>query len=222
MSADIKNAATWWKALDTEWDDLYEILAHHMDMGHPAHEKPGRGSTPRTGRDISRELAWLRIHRDPKIARYLFGAWNLASEAYARSRPPGWSTLCDLLSEEWAVQPDAPDYDEVNAGVVVQPIDRWCAVEDCIAAPTCCGAYEGSPVRELRCDTHCGHGGEDGKCSPIAIGAHSCEHCETAAGVPAHTIPQFCTSCGERMLLPERQRATVEQEWTCDKCRCAK
>ena len=43
-----------------------------------------------------------------------------------------------------------------------------CAVVDCTSLPTCFGQYESeeNPIA-FSCDTHCGHGNEDGRCDPV-------------------------------------------------------
>lgn len=90
----------WWNAVDGHWDNLQEIIAHNIDMCHPAYDVPGSDKSPATGRTISAELEHLKQTRDhQRLARYFHAAWGLASESYAWS-VPSWGTLCDLCSEE--------------------------------------------------------------------------------------------------------------------------
>lgn len=89
----------WWSAVDGAWGDLMEIVAHHLDIFHPAYEVPGDATSPPTGRDVGDELVHLKKTRDRRLARYFAASWGMASEAYCWS-VPNWGTLCDLLSEE--------------------------------------------------------------------------------------------------------------------------
>jgi len=98
--ATINNVGDWWAAVDGAWGDLTDIVAHHMDVFHPAYEVPGDAKSPPTGRDIGDELTHLKTTRDRRLARYFAAAWFMANEAYCWS-VPNWGTLCDLLSEEW-------------------------------------------------------------------------------------------------------------------------
>lgn len=94
--------AEWWSNVDSAWDDLLEIIAHHLSLSSPAHETPGDGATPKTGRTILQELSHLKETRDSKLARYFSAVWCLASDAYAWS-VPGWGEFCDLCSEEYVL-----------------------------------------------------------------------------------------------------------------------
>lgn len=93
----------WWRILDENWEELLSILADKLNFDFPAYDPPGRADGTLTGRSIGVELEHLRKNRDgERLARYLFAAWDLASEAYAWS-VPGWGVLCDLLSEEYVL-----------------------------------------------------------------------------------------------------------------------
>lgn len=122
--SEINNAADWWKAVDDEWDHLTAIIFHRIDPHHPAHETPGDPETPKTGRTILAEVEHLRVTRDVRLARYFHAAWGMASEAYAWS-VPGWGTLCDLCSEDWAIHPEALGYDPCD----VPPVKDTVMVE---------------------------------------------------------------------------------------------
>jgi hypothetical protein len=73
---------------------------------HPAHEKPGDALAKTTGRTISQELEHLRALRTAAsghlLCRYFNVVWAMCSDAFAWS-VPGWGELCDLCSEEWAL-----------------------------------------------------------------------------------------------------------------------
>jgi len=98
----------YWKLVNDGWDDLLNIIAHHLDLEYPAYESPGDPTSLMTGRNVLQEILHLHKTRDPKIARYFNAAWCLASDAYAWS-VPFWGAFCDLCSEEWVLHGDAPD-----------------------------------------------------------------------------------------------------------------
>lgn len=93
----------WWDSVDDNWDNLLELASAQLDLNSPAHERPGQEDSPMTGLTIIEEMNSLKRGRNPKLARYFAGIWTLASDAFARSRPPGWITLCDLCSEEYVL-----------------------------------------------------------------------------------------------------------------------
>ena len=105
----IETQQDWWETVDRAWDSLVDIIAHHMKMGSPAYEIPGKDSSSETGRTISEEIDFLRENRDSKLARYFHASWGMASDAYAYS-VPGWGALCDLCSEDWVFYEEPPDY----------------------------------------------------------------------------------------------------------------
>ena len=105
---EIKTKEDWWALVDSYWDSLCDIIAHHMMMLSPAYETPGKDHTPQTGRTISAEIDFLKENKDPKLARYFHASWVLASDAYAYS-VPGWAVLCDLCSEDWVFHEEPPD-----------------------------------------------------------------------------------------------------------------
>ena len=72
--ATINNVGDWWAAVDGAWGDLTDIVAHHMDVFHPAYEVPGDAKSPPTGRDIGDELTHLKTTRDRRLARYFAAA----------------------------------------------------------------------------------------------------------------------------------------------------
>ena len=108
----LDSADAYWKSVNDGWDDLLNIIAHHIDLNSPAHDIPGDGTSPLTMRTVLEELIHLKKTQDPKIVRYFAAAWCLASDAYAWS-VPFWGSFCDLCSEEWVLQgdeePDVPD-----------------------------------------------------------------------------------------------------------------
>lgn len=109
----IDSVSDWWQVVDDNWDDLLEIIAHHMDLGHPAYEIPGNDKSKMTGRSILREVHHLKSTRDQRLCRYFAAAWSLASDAYAWS-VPSWGALCDLCSEEWVFDPEQnPENDPI-------------------------------------------------------------------------------------------------------------
>ena len=99
---EIRTPEDWWKAVEYQWPNLVVILGTWLDFQSPAYDIPGDPRSQMTGRNVVEELEYLKQTMDNRrLARYFFAAWDLASESYARSRPPGWNMLCDLLSEEW-------------------------------------------------------------------------------------------------------------------------
>jgi len=92
------NKKEWWDLVDYHWDNLLEIVFHHIDAFAKAYEIPGNKQSDFTGRNIVEELAYLRENKDEKLESYLSESWFLASDAYAWS-VPSWGVLCDLLSE---------------------------------------------------------------------------------------------------------------------------
>lgn len=98
----IETPQNWWKVVELQWDNLLSIIADQMNLSHLAYKTPGDADSPTTGRSILQEITRLRKIHDPKLARYFHAAWGLASDAYAWS-VPGWGSLCDLCSEEWAL-----------------------------------------------------------------------------------------------------------------------
>jgi hypothetical protein len=106
---EIRNVDDWWKVCDDEWDNLMEIIAHTMDIFSPAYDIPGNNKSTPTGKDINAELKHLKKTKDhDRLCRYFNAAWNLASEAYAAERVPGWLAMCDLCSEEWVFNENRP------------------------------------------------------------------------------------------------------------------
>jgi hypothetical protein len=108
----IRNAADWWRALEEDWDSLLSIVANFIDFRSPAMDPPGRPCSDGgkvTGRTVLDELNHLKAKGTPEagwaLARYFNAAWGMASDAYAWG-VPGWGTLCDLCSEEWAIRPE--------------------------------------------------------------------------------------------------------------------
>jgi len=96
----------WWSLLNEHWENLLEIIGHHIDFNYPAFDPPGDSNGFPTGRKTYAEMEHLRKTEDPRLARYLGAAWCLASEAYAWS-VPSWGVLCDLLSEEYVLDEGA-------------------------------------------------------------------------------------------------------------------
>jgi len=101
----VDSPKNWWKTVDAWWDELVDIIAHHMQLNHPAYETPGDSKSAPTGRTISEEILHLKEVRDSKLVRYFSAAWCMASDAYAYS-VPGWSRLCELCSEEYLLYED--------------------------------------------------------------------------------------------------------------------
>jgi hypothetical protein len=109
----IETPADYWALVDDCWQQLLEIVGHHIQLDAPAHEKPGEGDSPMTGRNVLQELGHLKKTRDPKIVRYFNAAWCMASEAYCWS-VDRWGDFCDLCSEEWVLH-DKPAQDPTVA-----------------------------------------------------------------------------------------------------------
>ena len=104
----IKNKEDWWNLLDIHWDNIKDIVFHHLDPNAPAYEIPGNSESPLTGRLLFLELEHLKSKRDPKIHRYLNVSWCMASDAYAWS-VPSWGPFCDLCSENWVFDEEPLD-----------------------------------------------------------------------------------------------------------------
>lgn len=102
---EILTPSDWWNVVDDNWMHLRTIIHHQINVYEPATESPGDGSINMTGRSIALEIERLKEHRDQRLCRYFFAAWDMASDAYAWS-VPGWSELCDLCSEEWVFDQD--------------------------------------------------------------------------------------------------------------------
>lgn len=96
----------WWALLDLRWNEVKEIVFHHLDPNHPAYEIPGCASSKPTGRTIHEELEFLKTQQTHEtgctLCRYFNAVWGMASEVYAWS-VPGWGDFCDLCSEEWVL-----------------------------------------------------------------------------------------------------------------------
>ncbi len=101
----IKDASDYWAVCDKWWDQIIEMAADQLDLNSPAFDIPGKSESPMTGRTILEEMNFLKRERSTKLPRYFNAIFHLASEAYAYSKP-GWSQLCDLCSEDWAIQPE--------------------------------------------------------------------------------------------------------------------
>jgi hypothetical protein len=102
---EIRTPDDWWQAVEEQWAWLVVILGTWLDFQGLAYDTPGDPTSQMTGRNVVEELEHLKQTRDSRrLARYFFAAWDTASETYAKSRPPGWNTLCDLLSEEWVFE----------------------------------------------------------------------------------------------------------------------
>lgn len=99
---EIKNKEDWWRGVDDHWENLLDIIFHHMDCRHAAYEIPGDAKSKPTGRNILDEVEYLRKNRNEKLARYFSTTWCLASDAYAWT-VPSWGVLCDLCSEEYVL-----------------------------------------------------------------------------------------------------------------------
>jgi len=56
------------------------------------------------------ETEHLLKTKNTDYARYLFVAWDVASRVFATSLAPGWSVLCDLLSEEIVLYEEYDNY----------------------------------------------------------------------------------------------------------------
>ena len=109
----ITNIETYWKVVDENWDDLLNIIFHHIDPRHQAYEEPGQSDSKMIFRNgklvtILEEVLFLKKNRDRKLVRYFTSTWCLASDAYAWS-VQGWGTFCDLCSEEWVFD-ESNDY----------------------------------------------------------------------------------------------------------------
>lgn len=98
----IETEQDWWNLVDYQWDNLLVMAGDQLDLNHDAYEDPGNPESKMTGRRVLEEMVYLKKQKDPKLARYFNAIWGLASDSYAYS-VPGWSDLCDLCSEEWAL-----------------------------------------------------------------------------------------------------------------------
>jgi len=103
MRKPIASKEDWWNLVDSTWDDLREIVFHHISPWAPAHEAPGDAASPRTGRIVEDELEHLRATRDKRLHCYLNVSWCMASDSYAWS-VANWGAFCDLCSESWVFQ----------------------------------------------------------------------------------------------------------------------
>ena len=106
----------WWDQLKNNLGDILVVIKDQMDLNHPAYQTPGNENSPMTGRTILEEINFLIKRKDRKIVRYLHATWMLATESYARNPRSiaGWSAICDLCSEEWALYPDEPENSAQN------------------------------------------------------------------------------------------------------------
>ena len=99
----INNKEEWWKLLDEHWDNIRDIIFHHLDPNAPSYTIPGDNKSALTGLLLFKELEVLRDARDPKLNRYLNVSWCMASDTYAYS-VPSWSQFCNLCSENWVFE----------------------------------------------------------------------------------------------------------------------
>ena len=100
----LNNANDWWSLLEKQWDNILDLAYSVFEMDSLAYETPGNPDADLTGRKVGQEIEHLKKTRDrEKLPRYLYAIWHLTSDNIARSNPPGWSTLCDLCSEEWCL-----------------------------------------------------------------------------------------------------------------------
>lgn len=111
----IRTRQDWWNAVEEHWDNLLNIIGDQIDLYSLATEQPGKYDSELTGRTILQELAILKNNKNPKLVRYFAGAWCIASEAYAWSKP-SWGTLCELCSEEYLLYDEDIEYSGEEVG----------------------------------------------------------------------------------------------------------
>lgn len=139
MSADIRNAADWWKAVDAEWPHLLTLIAdwhparpaqsHQLPITAPAAERACKGVREDIRREAGVEDMSLlpsdvgvlvdaeryRLERNPELYSIFSATWFGVPESRSVHGWRGFSTLCDLCSESWALNPADP----ANDGVIL-------------------------------------------------------------------------------------------------------
>mgnify|MGYP001564782736 CR=1 FL=1 len=95
----IKNKEDWWKCLEDNWVDLITILSRFLPIA-DYDILDEKGNIKISEHRMIVEIEKLKSEKDPKIARYLFGAWIAAPDHPSIHKIKGWYILCDLLNEE--------------------------------------------------------------------------------------------------------------------------
>ncbi len=93
-----KTKDKWWALVDEHWPDLVSLL--HRFIGMNDHENiDGKLTIEPRAVEIER----MKRERNPRLARYLNGAWGNAPDVPGLSEITGWDLLCDLCSEEYVL-----------------------------------------------------------------------------------------------------------------------
>lgn len=105
----IEDAQTWWGTLDDAWPDILVILDRFLGQRTPSGARVGglsvlADANTIQGRSVLQVVEVARRDRDHEtLLKYLNAAWWAAPDAPWIHEVPGWSDLCELCSEDWAV-----------------------------------------------------------------------------------------------------------------------
>jgi hypothetical protein len=109
---DINNANDWYKVADTHREPILEMMtAFGYNCDQP---KPILTDDPpciRVGESIRQAYTRLVRDRDPEAARLMHRLWAGLPDRPEIHSHSGFSPLCSLCSEDWALQPDHPYYE---------------------------------------------------------------------------------------------------------------
>ena len=96
----------WWQTLDSNWKSLLEPLSRFLPLNENLYIDSDTCEMVGCDKPMIMTVERLKEDRSPTIVHYLCEAWDAAPDSRAIHSIPGWNTLCDLLSEQWALYPE--------------------------------------------------------------------------------------------------------------------
>jgi len=89
----------WWRFVDENWDNLMKMFQRFAPLNDLYEDENGYLGNINLGEHIIN----LKMKRDPKLARELYKLWAVLPDQEEIHSICGFYTLCDLLSEEFAL-----------------------------------------------------------------------------------------------------------------------